>query len=674
MALRNCAQKRAIGARCGFVDRHAKGETGDADRGRRRRCISFIWEKHIIDSEQYFQRLAHWLALESRAEALRLAEKRQALSPADVERRGETLLDLRIEDDRVGLGGRVLLTLIKKESPQLLPWNRFRVGTPVVLSSTAKRQMDACQGVVSGRDGRSIEVAFDRWPEGDLFRLDVSPDEVTRRRQLSAMQSARIGYGRIGALRQIVLGERQPRFDQPPEVRFFAKLNESQQRAVRFAMSARDLAFVHGPPGTGKTTTVVEIIRQAIANGDKVLATAPSNTAVDNLLERLVAAKQNVVRIGHPARVLEDLQNHTLDVLVEHDPAMRVVEEMYREADQLFQKVNRVTRVQPAKGAKQAWREEAKQLQRDARMYEQRIIDAILASADVICATTTTDPAIIRDLHFDLVVIDEACQTTEAGCWMPLLHAERVIFAGDHCQLPPTVLSAEAAKEGFDVSMMERLVHEYGDNVTRRLTVQYRMHEQIMQFSSEQFYDGELVADESVRRHRLVDLPRVAPNETSEPTVTFVDTAGAGWLEELEPEGRSKRNPAEGRLVLKKADRLLDAGLPAKDIAVIAPYAAQVRWLRAHCSHRDLEIDTVDGFQGREKEAVIICLVRSNEIGEIGFLGDTRRMNVALTRARRSLTVIGDSATLAVHSFYREMIDYMESIGAYRSVWQEGEV
>ncbi|MEX0824719.1 MAG: AAA domain-containing protein, partial [Pirellulaceae bacterium] len=633
-----------------------------------------IWEQHIIDSEQYFQKLAHWLGLESRAEALRLAERRQARSHADVERRGETLLDLVIEDDRVGLGGRVLLTLVKKENPQVLPWNRFRVGTPVVLSSTSKAQLDACQGVVSGRDGRSIEVAFDRWPDGNLFRLDISPDEVTRRRQLSAMQSARMGHGRLGTLRQIVLGERQPQFGQLPDVRFFAKLNESQQRAVCFAMSARDLALVHGPPGTGKTTTVVEIIRQAIAGGDKVLATAPSNTAVDNLLERLVAAKQNVVRIGHPARVLETLQTHTLDVLVEQDPAMRVVAEMYREAEKLFQKADRFSRSRPAQGVKQAWREEAKQLQRDARMYEQRIVDAILSSADVVCATTTTDPAIIRDMHFHLVVIDEACQTTEAGCWMPLLHGERVVFAGDHCQLPPTVLSAEAAREGFAVSMMERLVHEYGADITRRLTVQYRMHEEIMQFSSEQFYDSELVADESVRHHRLVDLPHVGANEVTEPTVTFIDTAGAGWQEELEPEGRSKRNPAEGRLVLKKVERLLDAGLCAKEIAVIAPYAAQVRWLRAHCSDRELEIDTVDGFQGREKEAVIICLVRSNEIGEIGFLADTRRMNVALTRARRSLTVIGDSATLAVHPFYREMIDYMESIGAYQSVWQEGEV
>jgi superfamily I DNA and/or RNA helicase len=197
------------------------------------------------------------------------------------------------------------------------------------------------------------------------------------------------------------------------------------------------------------------------------------------------------------------------------------------------------------------------------------------------------------------------------------------------------------------------------------------MHQQIMEFSSAQFYQDELVADASVQSHRLTDLPHVDTNETSEATLCFIDSAGAGWGEELEPGGESKRNPEEGRLVLQKVERLLDAGLPPKDLAVIAPYAAQVRWLRAHCPHREVEIDTVDGFQGREKEAVVICMVRSNEIGEIGFLADTRRMNVALTRARRLLIVIGDSATLGIHPFYRDLVDYMESLGAYRSVWQE---
>ena len=197
------------------------------------------------------------------------------------------------------------------------------------------------------------------------------------------------------------------------------------------------------------------------------------------------------------------------------------------------------------------------------------------------------------------------------------------------------------------------------------------MHTQIMDFSSEQFYDGSLTAHESVASHLLHDLPGIEPSHLTAEPITFVDTAGADWHEELEPDGASKRNPQEGAFVLRKFRQLQSAGLAAREVAIIAPYAAQVRWLREHCDTDELEIDTVDGFQGREKEAVLISCVRSNTIGEIGFLGDTRRMNVALTRARRKLIVVGDSATLGGHGFYAALLSYFESIGAYRSVWEE---
>jgi len=268
-------------------------------------------------------------------------------------------------------------------------------------------------------------------------------------------------------------------------------------------------------------------------------------------------------------------------------------------------------------------------------------------------------------------VIDEACQSTEPGCWIPLLRADRIVLAGDHCQLPPTVLSKPAAREGLATSLLERLVAQYGDSVTSRLDVQYRMHAHIMQFSSQQFYDDTLLADEAVASHLLHDLPAIESSQLTAEPVAFIDTAGADWTEELEPNGESKRNPKEGAFVLKKVRELQAAGLSPRDIAVIAPYAAQVRWLREQWDADDLEIDTVDGFQGREKEAVVISCVRSNSTGEIGFLADTRRMNVALTRARRKLIVVGDSATLGGHAFYAELLSYFESIAAYRSIWDE---
>ncbi len=609
--------------------------------------------------------------MESAAETQRLSERRKRLSAKNAEAGGETLLDLAIDDHQGGLGGRYLLTLVKRNRDLHLPWNRFRVGSPVVLLPYDDDDGEPNQGVVSGRTFGSIQIAVQAWPEGDRFRLDLSPDEITRKRQRAALRVAEEARGRLGELRGVLLGDREPRFGKIPDCDFSATLNPSQQEAIRFALSAEDVAVIHGPPGTGKTTTVSELICQEVARGNKVLACAPSNTAVDNLLERLIAAGQRAVRLGHPARVAAGLREHTVDVMVEDHDNMPVVRDMLREAEGLFRKADRYTRAKPPPGARQEMRREAKQLRSDARLLERQAVNHILDRADILCATTTVDEAILGDRQFDVAVIDEACQCTEPSCWVPLLRSQRIVMAGDHCQLPPTVISKEAAREGFGRSCLERLVDLYGKQITRQLIVQYRMHGDIMQFSSNRFYDGQLQADETVRGHLLSHLSHVTADLLTGEPVTFIDTAGADYDEELEPDGESRLNPSEGQLVLRKVQQLNDAGLDARDIAVIAPYAAQVRWLREHCESDALEVDTVDGFQGREKEAVVISLVRSNRNGEIGFLADTRRMNVALTRARRKLIIVGDSATLASHEFYSTLLEYLESISAYHTVWEE---
>ena len=620
--------------------------------------------------QDHFRRLAVWLDLESEAEADRLAERRRSGTSPDVEKSGETLLDLVITHHEPGLGGRILLTLVKRNRTLSLPWNRLRVGSPVVLSAEGD---ETCQGVVSSRRADSIEVSVDDWPDGDAFRLDLSADEITRKRQRAAMKVAETARGRTAELRRVLLGEKEPTFGNEPRVEFKTALNESQQNAIQFALSAQDVAVIHGPPGTGKTTTVVELIRQAIARGEKVLACAPSNTAVDNLLEKLIESRTRVVRVGHPARVDARLRDFTLDVQVTTHEVMGLVRDMLREAEQLFRQAGRFTRARPAPGAKQEMRREARQLKADARLLEQQAVESVLDRADVICATTTFNEELLGDRRFDLVVIDEACQSTEPGCWIPALRAERIVLAGDHCQLPPTVLSDKAAREGLHTSLLEYLAGRFGELITRRLDVQYRMHEQIMEFSSRQFYDSSLLAHKSVAGHRLHNLPAVNESPLTEEPVTFIDTAGAGWDEELEPDGQSRRNLEEGRLVLRKVRQLQDAGVSPFDIAVITPYAAQVRWLREHVDSDEVEVDTVDGFQGREKEAVVFSCVRSNSDNEIGFLSDTRRMNVALTRARRKLIVIGDSATLGGHEFYASLLEYMESTDAYHTVWEEAD-
>lgn len=597
-------------------------------------------------------------------------QRRQQLAQGDPERSGETLLDLVITRQETGLAGRALLTLVKRNRTLQFPWNRLRVGSPVLLSAEGSLAAPA-PGVVTGRRSDAIEVAVEDWPEADRFRIDLAPDEITRQRQAAALEAAAEARGRTRVLREVLLGQRLPGFSPEKGCQFGTGLNASQQEAVRFALAADDLAIIHGPPGTGKTTTVVELIGQAVERGLKVLACAPSNTAVDNLLERLVADRRRVVRLGHPARVDARLRDFTLDEQVASHDLMALVKEMQREARELFRRADRYTRAKPAPGEKQELRRQARQLRADARRLEQQAVDSVLDRAQVVGATTTLHEELLGDRRFDLAVIDEACQTTEPGCWIPLLRADRLVLAGDHCQLPPTVLSIPAAREGFSTSLLERLVALYGDSVTRQLTVQYRMHADIMAFSSARFYGNSLVADASVAGHRLQDLPGVQATPLTADPVTFIDTAGADWTEELEPDGESRRNPREGGLILRKVRQLLDAGMQSRQLAVITPYAAQVRWLRDVWNGDDLEIDTVDGFQGREKEAVLISCVRSNSTGEIGFLGDTRRMNVALTRARRKLLIIGDSSTLGGHPFYADLLTWIESLGAYHSVWEE---
>ncbi len=620
----------------------------------------------------YFHRLEGWLTLEAEAERERMVARRSLQRQGNAERSGETLVNLRLVDHRTGLAGRLLLDLAKP-SGAVLPMNRLKVGSPIVLSDEDDASDRGLSGVVSRRNNMVIQVAVDSWPEASRLRLDLSPDETTRQRQLSAMGIAEQLSGSAARLRDMLLGLRAPRFDPPKPIEFLTTLNPPQQDAVRFALASRDIAILHGPPGTGKTTTLAEVIIQAVRQGMKVLACAPSNTGVDNLLERLVACMPSVVRVGHPARVFESLRGHTLDELVDNDRNTDIVREMKREIEHLMRYAAKESRSREAYRHRSDLLAEAGRLRQQTRQLERSTIKYVLDSADVICTTTTLDEELLGDRKFDLVVMDEACQCTEPAMWPAVLRAERLILAGDHCQLPPTVVSKEAARDGLGRSLMERLVGHFGEPIFRRLTVQYRMHQAIMDFPSQFFYDGDLIADYSVREHTLTDLPGVLNDEVTAPIIEFWDTAGAGWEEEYEADGESKLNPREANWVVAQVHQLLDSGLQPDQIAVIAPYAAQVRLLRNRLQLPELEIDTVDGFQGREKEAIILTMVRSNPQGEIGFLSDTRRTNVALTRAKRALRVIGDSATLATHPFYRELLEHFEAHARYRTVWELGE-
>jgi hypothetical protein len=638
--------------------------------------------KGDFTNADHFANLSRLLDLEAEAEqeeARRRAQAEEGSPLGD----GTTLTALELRDAEFGLGGRLLLTFGRKNRTDPLPPTRLQPGSPVVLNQTnVNRRVPSYRGVVFDRDATTIGVAIDppddELPDEAIWRLDLSPDEVSRLRQQDALRRVASATGdRLAELRAVLLGERGPGFVDagraggvsPPS----AALNAPQLAAIEFALAAEEVAVIHGPPGTGKTTTVVEFIRQAVARGDTVLACAPSNHAVDNLLEKLLAAGELPVRLGHPARVVPELRARALDILAEKHPDARQARKVARDAFALFRQADKWTRAKPQPGEKAALRREAKDMLAEARKLEALAVERVLDEARVVCATLTgLDSQVLGQRRFDIAVIDEACQSTEPACWVPLLRANKVILAGDHCQLPPTVLSNEAAERGLAVSLMERLVGLFGPGIARLLTVQHRMHTAIMGFSNAEFYGGELVAHESVAEHRLCDLTGVRAEPLTETPVQFIDTAGASYDEELEEDTGSRRNVQEADLAARKIRQLLDAGVAPSQIGVITPYRAQVRRLRELLADvPGLEIDSVDGFQGREKEVIVVSLVRSNPEGDIGFLTDVRRTNVALTRARRKLVVIGDSATLSNHEFYQRMLAHFEQIGAYSSVWEE---
>lgn len=621
--------------------------------------------------DTYFKEQQYWLSLEAQAERARMVERGPDLE--------NSFTNLIIKSEDVTLGGRVAVRLAPKNEQRPLPWSKLSVGTPIILAAQDAPAEEARRGLISQMRRTYLEVILNRpldeLEERPLFTVSRSQDEVGRQRMTQALSRvAGASNNRLADLRDVILGKLPAQFASETAVQphLLAPLNPAQQDALRHAMQARDVALVHGPPGTGKTTTIVAIIRAAIQAGEKVLACAPSNTAVDNLCEALANAGENVIRLGHPARIADSLLPYTLDAQVAEHDEYKLAKKLRKEAMGLRDSAGKWRRGKPERGAKRAMQAEASDLLREARQLENRAVEQLLDQAPVLLSTLTgLDSSLIGGRQFDLCVVDEAGQTTQAATWIPIVRANRVVLAGDHLQLPPTILSKQAADSGFSVSLLEALMARDEAHLSRQLVVQYRMNEAIMAFSSVQFYDDTLVADASVKSHLLADLPTVSgQDEVLNTAVTFIDTAGASYDESLEEDGSSRLNREEANLIVKKVTLLLTQGLTPDDIGIITPYSAQVRLLRELLGD-DIEIFSVDGFQGREKEAILMSLVRANEDGEIGFLAETRRMNVALTRARRKLLVVGDSATITSHPFFADLVTHWETTGAYRSVWEE---
>ncbi|XP_015911293.2 DNA-binding protein SMUBP-2 [Parasteatoda tepidariorum] len=537
-------------------------------------------------------------------------------------------------------------------------------------------------GIVIKVAETSISVAFEKNSnfsdiENDIQYLIIKlANDVTYKRLKRSLKLLQ-EKGSESHLANVLFGISQPssleKSSDSSLTYFNNKLNHAQKEAVQFALTQKELAILHGPPGTGKTTTVLECILQATSQKLKVLACAPSNVAVDNLVEKLAPYKVKMVRLGHPARFSPTIQQYSLDAIVSRYDGSNVVEELHKEIDQLREKISKT---KGSRTRKTMWAEN-RSLLKEVKEREKFIVKQILKNADVVLSTLTSaseDGSLkyAEKDHFDICVIDECSQATEAACWIPLLSVKRCILAGDHNQLPPTIVSDKAAKEGLAITLMERLLKLYGDSIKKMLTVQYRMNNAIMQWPSEHLYENKLVADESVSSHLLNGLPGVEDNENTSIPLLLIDTAGCDLCELQSEDDESKGNEGEADLVRHHVESLIKSGMHPSDIAVITPYNLQVDLIKSRLSSKfpELEIRSVDGFQGREKEAIVLSLVRSNNIGEVGFLSEDRRINVAITRAKRHLAVICDSKTVSHHGFLKSFVEYCEEKGEVRTAFQ----
>jgi superfamily I DNA and/or RNA helicase len=639
------------------------------------------------------------LQLEQKEDLAQFKLKNAKASIQERQRRGLTWYPITITQEDIGFGGKVVLELERPASQQGL--HLFQVGRKASLFSNAPADSaadrPALNGVITSVRRNKLLLATNKeelpdWALGGgklgKLGIDLTFDEVSYREMDQALGEVMGAHGnRLAELRDILLGARPASFraHRADDLFYPSPLNDSQLAAVRHVITAQDVAIIHGPPGTGKTTTLVQAILETIRRERRVLVCAPSNTAVDLLTEKLAERGVNVIRMGNPSRVSDLLLKHTLDARVMAHPSYSKMRSMRQTADQHRETASERVRHFgfEERQHRQLLREEARMLFQAADDLERFMTEDVLESVQVItCTLVGASNRNIRHLSFETVFIDEAAQALEPGCWIPIAKGQRVVLAGDHHQLPPTVKSEKAATGGLRETLFEKCIKRQ-PATARMLTVQYRMHEQIMGFSSEQFYDGQLEPHHSVR-HAGLDAYDVsfAPDLP----VEFLDTAGFGFLEVTIPESRSTANPEEADLLLKRLAQLLapyDQAEHEQDrltIGVIAPYRAQINYLKDAIEENDalngllqsrmLSVGTVDSFQGQERDIIAISLTRSNHHGDIGFLSDIRRMNVGMTRARRKLLLVGDSSTLGAHPFFMGLLAYVKRVGGYRTAWE----
>ena len=572
-------------------------------------------------------------------------------------------------------GERAYVTVVRSKETEAQ--HQFRAGQPVRFFTSADEVKNPEKsGVIHFIDRKRMKIILSSkdlpdWISNGSLGVDLEFDERTYIEMEKALKKVQEAKGnRLAELRQIILGQQEADFLKLPEVRL-PQLNDSQNSAVNQILAARDVAIIHGPPGTGKTTTLVQAIKLLTKTENTVLVCAPSNTAADLLTERLSDEGLQVLRIGNISRVDEKIVRHTLEAQMAAHPESKNIKKVRQEAAENRRNAMKFKRRfgHEERRERGLMFKEAGELSAWANRLEDLLVENLLDGAQVItCTLVGSVHKALGSRTFSTVVIDEAAQALEPATWIPITRASKVVLAGDPFQLPPTVKSQEAQRGGFGVTMLEKCLLRMV--ATHLLTVQYRMNHRIMQFSNQWFYEGKLCAAESVENHQL-DIEQGAP-------VVFIDTAGTGFEEQFNEKSHSRFNPEEFQILCEHLYLLISAynGKELPSIALISPYREHVLHMQdtaaedSRLTNVQLDINTIDAFQGQERDVVYISLVRSNPKCEIGFLGDYRRMNVAMTRARKLLVIVGDSATVGADPFYQKMLEYVEIKGKYQTAWE----
>lgn len=679
------------------------------------------------------------IELEQKCDTLLTMSYLDSYSPKTLALFGLAIINLVLTNMRTGLGGKTIIetaldpALSKLEDE--IPTSTIRVGDIVKLERMTRisskpndstEEPTSLEGVVVKLTGKLVSISVDEHVSGEnliaLYNntgndnvrmwLVKLTNSITYKRALQAMtRLAELKDHDKGEVLRMLLGEIRysPRNGEKKDTNQFfdPTLNNSQKSAVAFSIDESPVTIIHGPPGTGKTYTLIELIKQLTFNhGERVLVCGASNISVDNILERLSPAfngddeepfgynqkrgrrkraitkyknPEKLIRIGHPARLLQSNLQHSLDVLSKssYSGSQDGNQEILRDIEKsIGDTLNQIRKCKRYSERRALWAE-LKDLKRELRQREKKAVHDLLINAKVILATlhgagSNELFSLYKDHEFSVdnplfhtIIIDEVSQSLEPQCWIPLtvhLGCKRLVIAGDNMQLPATVKSkevvAELIKKGehiadLEVTLFDRLVANHdGQDYLKLLDVQYRMNAEIMEFPSKSLYEGKLKAASSVENISLPDLANVGDTDASSPLCLWYDTQGGDFPEQASDDGGklidasagSKYNEMEALVVLRHVEQLIEAGVQQEAIGIISPYSAQISTLKKtlNGTFDEIEISTVDGFQGREKEAIILSLVRSNDNREIGFLSEPRRLNVAMTRSKRQLCVVGD--------------------------------